>query len=302
MPLISPLLLAIIAGVIVANTVTLPARVQRTVDVAGKYALRGGIILLGLQLHLTDLVALGPGALLTAIAVVTIGICATLTLGSVLGIHRNMTLLIACGFSICGAAAVAATTGVTREDDRDESAVAIALVVVFGTAMIPLIPMLGHLFGLNDTTTAMWAGASVHEVAQVVAIGDVLGEPALHVAVVMKLTRVLLLAPVLALVNGAEQRRHPTPVDVKRPPVVPLFVLGFVAMVALRTTGVVPEPLVAGAGIGQTVLLAVAMFALGTGVQVRKLKHVGARPVILAALSTVVVGAVGLTGAALVTA
>lgn len=290
---VSALLVAIVLGVIVGNAVRLPASFEPGLACASKRLLRAGIVVLGLQLTLGDIWALGPDMIAVVIAVVAIGILSTLWIGRRLGVSPTQTLLIACGFSICGAAAVAAVDGVIDADD-DEVVTAVGLVVAFGTAMIGLVPLLAGLIGLSPAQTGLWAGASIHEVAQVVAVGGSLGAAALSAAVIVKLARVLLLAPVMAVISV--QRRRQGSATGKRPPIIPLFVAGFLAMVALRSVGVVPDVVVGAASTVQTVLLSAAMFALGTGARFAAFRKLGAGPFVLAAISTVIVGAVGLTG------
>ena len=309
-PAASPLLVAIILGVLAANLHFLPPsrsghlgllrdHLRPGLAFASRPLLRVGVALLGLQLALTDVAALGPGMLVVIVAVVTIGITATMALGKLLKIGRTQRLLIACGFSICGAAAVAAVEGV-EDADETEVATAVGLVVVFGTLMIPTIPLLGRVLGLTELQTGLWAGASIHEVAQVVAAGGVIGATALGAAVVVKLGRVLMLAPVLAVLSVRKRRMLGDAADIKRPPLVPIFVLGFIALVLVRTTGVVPAEVVGGAKVVQTVLLAMAMFALGCGVRLAQVRSMGIRPMVLAAASTVIVVTTGLTGVLLV--
>ncbi|MFC3849594.1 YeiH family protein [Corynebacterium hansenii] len=310
---LSPMVVAILLGVVVGNAVRLPASVEPGLAIAAKRVLRIGIVLLGLRLSLHDVADLGPGMILTVIAVVFGGTLAGIATGAALGIDRPLRLLVACGFSICGAAAVAALAGVLggneapAEDGRprrsglQESVVtAVALVVIFGTLMIALVPALGHLFGLSDMDTGMWAGASVHEVAQVVAIGGSVGGAALGAAVVIKLGRVLMLAPVMAIISVVERRRirdaHGEAGDVSLPPIIPLFVAGFLAMVLVRSTGLVPQGVIDVAGVAEQLLLGAAMFALGIGVQFSLIRKVGAAPFIMAALTTVVVAVIGLGG------
>ena len=298
-PTISPLLVAIILGVLAANLGLLSDRTRPGLAFASRPLLRLGVALLGLQLALTDIAALGPGMVVVIAAVVTIGITATMALGKLLKIGRTQRLLIACGFSICGAAAVAAVEGV-EDADETEVATAVGLVVVFGTLMIPTIPLLGAVLGLTETQTGLWAGASIHEVAQVVAAGGAVGAAALGAAVVVKLGRVLMLAPVLAVLSVHRRRLLGDATDLKRPPIIPLFVLGFLALVLVRTTGIVPPEVVGGAKVVQTVLLAMAMFALGCGVRLTQVRTMGIRPVVLAAASTVIVATTGLAGVLLV--
>ena len=291
----SPLLVAIILGVLAANLRLLPDRVRPGLAFSSRRLLRLGVALLGLQLALTDIAGLGPGMLVVIVAVVVIGITATLALGKLLKIGRTQRLLIACGFSICGAAAVAAVEGV-EDTDETEVATAVGLVVVFGTLMIPTIPLLGRLLGLTEIQTGLWAGASIHEVAQVVAAGGAIGAAALGAAVVVKLGRVLMLAPVLAVLSVRRRRLLGDATDIKRPPIVPVFVLGFLALVLVRTTGIVPQEVLQGAHLVQTILLAMAMFALGCGVRLTQVRSMGIRPLLLAALSTVIVATTGLAG------
>lgn len=299
-PVMSALLVAILLGVVLANTVPLPAATEPGLKFAAKRLLRLGVVLLGAQLLLSDIAGLGLGMIGTVVAVVVIGIFGTLLIGRMLGVAPGQRLLIACGFSICGAAAVAAADGVVDAEEQDV-VTAIALVVIFGTLMIPGLPLAAALLGLSTEQAGLWAGGSTHEVAQVVAIGGTLGGSALGAAVVVKLARVLMLAPVLAVLGWHQRRTTVVPAGTKRPPLVPLFVLGFLAMVILRSTGVLGESAVAAAQVGQTVLLSAAMFALGCSVRLATMKKVGVRPLVLATASTGIVATTALAGVLLAT-
>lgn len=291
---LSPMLVAVLLGVLVGNLLRLPETTAPGIAFTARTLLRAGIVLLGLQLTIAEILALGPGMIAVVIAVVVIGIFSTLWIGRRLGVGQNQRLLIACGFSICGAAAVAAVDGVI-DAEEDEVVTAVALVVAFGTAMLAVVPGIASLLGLSQATTGLWAGASIHEVAQVVAVGGSLGAAALNAAVVVKLARVLLLAPVMAVL-ATQRRRSAAGTTGKRPPIMPLFVAGFLAMVALRSLGLVPTVVVDVAATAQTALLTAAMFALGTGASFAAFRRLGARPLILATASTVVVAAVALGG------
>lgn len=330
--MVGPMVAAIVLGVVVGNVARVPSVLEPGLAVASKRVLRIGIVVLGLRLSLHDVAGLGAGMILTVIAVVAGGIVTGVAIGRALGIGRRQRLLIACGIAICGAAAVAAVAGVLGgradggkvsdgEDDgdrgrdggkaganaegagepglRESVAAAIALVVVFGTLMIALVPMLGHALGLTDMEVGMWGGASVHEVAQVVAIGGSVGGAALGAAVVIKLGRVLMLVPVMAVLGVVERRRIRAAGgggDVDLPPIMPLFVAGFLAMVAVRSTGVVPQGVLDAAGVAEQLLLGAAMFALGVGVRFSLIRKVGGAPVVMAAAATVVVAVIGLAG------
>src|SRR5699024_6980083 len=262
---------------------------------AAKTLLRAGIALLGFQLLLTDIVDLGWVVIVTVVAVVVVGIVSTWSLGGLLGLGLPQRMLIACGFSICGAAAVAAAGGVADAEEED-TMTAIALVVVFGTLMIPLVPLLSTWLGLSAEEAGVWVGASIHEVAQVVAAGGAIGGAALGVAVIVKLARVLLLAPVIVGISIAQRRRGTSVPGGERPPLVPASIFVFLAWGALRSSGIVPEFAIDSAHHRQTILLTAAMFALGTGVKLASLRKVGPKPVALAGAATAIVGGVGLSG------
>lgn len=305
LPGVSPLIIAIVLGVLLANVVRLPAAASDGIDFSAKKLLRAGIVFLGLQLVLTDILELGAPMLVVIVCIVAGGLFGTVLLGKLLRVPSGLSLLIACGFSICGAAAVAGAAGVTDPDDEaeEDTITAVALVVIFGTLMIPLVPLITDLLGLGSETAGMWAGGSIHEIAQVVAAGGIIGGGALTVAVIVKLARVLLLAPVVAILSIRQRRLSRTAGEPgqqmshsKLPPVVPLFIIGFIAMVFVRSFIPLPGTVLMAGGLLQTGLLAAAMFGLGCGVKVRNLVKVGLKPFALAALSTVLVATIAYCG------
>jgi uncharacterized integral membrane protein (TIGR00698 family) len=293
LPSVSALTAAVLLGAVVANAVRLPAATGPGLKLAGRRLLRLGIVLLGLKLVVTDVLALGHEVLALAVVAVVVTFAATRWLGRVLGVGDGLSLLIATGFSICGASAVAAMNGV-REQDEQDVAKALGLVTLFGTVAMFSLPALHPLTGLSPAAYGVWAGGSVHEVAQVVAAaGPVTG--ALAIAVAVKLTRVVLLAPMLAAVSVAERRRFPEAGT--RPPLVPLFVAGFLVAAAVRATGVLPDVVLSAAAFVDNLLLAAGMFALGTAVRLRTLARSGLPALALGLLSTVLISLVALIGA-----
>ncbi len=299
-PGVSPLLIAIVVGALIANVVRLPDVLAPGIAVAAKRVLRIGIVLLGLSVALQDIAGLGFGMIAVVVVVVGMGILTTVWIGALMGVPRAQRLLIACGFSICGAAAVAAVDGVTDSEDEDV-ATAVGLVVLYGSLMIPVIPLLSGVLGLTEHQAGLWAGGSIHEVAQVVAAGGAIGSAALASAVLVKLTRVVMLAPIMTIVGIRARRSGTAARNGKRPPIVPLFVVGFVLAVLVASSGVVPEPALGALGTLETWCLSMAMFALGLGVKAKELLRVGFKPVLLGAISTVVVAATALGGVLIVT-
>jgi uncharacterized integral membrane protein (TIGR00698 family) len=257
---------------------------------SAKRFMRIGIVLLGLKLSLVDIAGLGWVTLATTVAIVVITFFTTLWLGKAIGLTGPEPLLIATGFSICGASAIGAMSGVVKAKD-EEQATPIALVTLCGTLAIFVLPALRGPLGLTDEQFGHWVGASVHDVGQVVATAQIAGTSALAVAVVVKLTRVVLLAPMVAAAATIERRRLQTVsagagggadgTATARPPIVPLFVAGFITAVLVRTLLPVPEVVLDIADAVQTALLAMALFALGAAIRVRTLITTGWRALVV---------------------
>ncbi|MFB4303468.1 YeiH family protein [Actinomadura sp. NTSP31] len=291
-PALSALTVAVLLGVLVGGV--LPEATAHGLQWATRKFLRVGVVLLGLQLSVGEVLRLGPGMLAVVVITVLSGFAGTLVLGRLIGVSEGLALMVATGFSICGASAIVAMDSVARSR-REDVATGVTLVTIYGSAAIAVVPFLGaHVFGLDGESLGMWAGLSVHEVAQVVAAASPAGAAAVGTAVIVKLTRVVLLAPMVAGM-GLVERRSGVHAEGKRPPIVPLFVVGFLVMLALRSAGAVPGAVLTGAKDVSTVLLAAAMFGLGSAVRVKELVKTGRRGLVLGALSTLLVGTVALT-------
>ena len=289
--------LGIAAGQLPALRPALAGVLAPGLSVAATRIMRLGIVLLGLKLSLVDILGLGWLTIVTTVAIVLLTFAGTLWLGRRLGLPGNQPLLIATGFSICGASAIGAMSGVVKAKD-EETATPIALVTLCGTLAIAVLPVLWHPLGLTDLQFGHWVGAGVHDVGQVVATAQVAGPAALAVAVVVKLTRVLMLAPIVATVAVRERRRDArgpaTDAPVARPPILPLFVAGFLAAVLLRTFVPLPGGLLAGADLLQTYLLATALFGLGAAVDLGTILRTGGRALAVGLLSWTLIAALAL--------
>jgi uncharacterized integral membrane protein (TIGR00698 family) len=293
LPALTASTVAVALGAVVRSTGAFRPSWKPATGFAARRLLRIAVVLLGLQLPLAGVAALGFGGIALVLGVVVVTFFGTQLIGRALGLPPARSLLVATGFSICGASAIAAVRPATDADDEDTTT-AIALVTLCGTLAIVLLPLLRGPFGLDVQQFGAWAGASVHDVGQAVATGDRV-PGALATVVVVKLSRVLLLAPLVALV-ALRRRRTAGAGTAQRPPVLPLFVAAFVAAVALRATGLLPEELLGGAQRVQSVLLVAALFALGTGIDVPHLVRTGGRSLVLGLSSWVLVAGVALAG------
>jgi uncharacterized integral membrane protein (TIGR00698 family) len=295
LPAVSALSAAVVLGVLLGQLLPEPTRTG--LHWATRTFLRLGVVLLGLQLGLGDVLGLGAATVIAVVVTVLVAFSGTLVLGRLVGVSPGLALMIATGFSICGASAIAAMDSVT-ETEREDVATAITLVTLYGSAAIALVPLIGGAVGMSPLHLGAWAGVSVHEVAQVVAAASPAGTAAVGIAVVVKLTRVVLLAPMVAGVSVVARRRGRT-TGGRRPPLVPLFVLGFLATMLLRSSAVVPPSVLSLAQLVTTLLFTAALFGLGSAVRMGDLLRTGRRGLVLGALSTGLVALVGFGALAL---
>ena len=248
--------------------------------------LRFAIILLGLQLTAQQIAEVG----MTGVAVIATTLIATFAvttwLGRRLGVERKLTELIAAGTSICGASAVIAVNTVTEAHDEDV-AYAVACVTIFGSIAMFLYPALPGLFHLAPRAYGLWSGASIHEIAQVVAASFQAGAEAGGYGTVAKLTRVAMLAPVVIALGLLASRRHShrAPGAARKGAPIPYFVLGFIALVIVNSLVTVPPAAKSWLVPGTTFLLSLALAAMGLETDLRKLRAKGLRPLLLGALA-----------------
>lgn len=308
--LLSPMLVAILLGIAVRNLGAVPAAAAPGLTYASKTLLRAGIVLLGLRLALPDVVALGAGPLAVIAGTVAATFAAALALGRALRVAPTVTVLTGTGTAICGASAVAGMAAVVRQkpstparrDEPVESAAATALAVVTlcGTLAMFALPALASWLGLSDRQAGVWIGSAVHEVGQVVAAGGFMSAQVTEVATLTKLGRVVLLAPLVALVGFWQGRDAQNRHGQGRPPLVPAFVLGFVGAVLVRSA-------LAGAGWEEPLapvldgvqyltgfVLACAMAAVGTAVNLRELLARGGRALLFGVVLSAVTAGVAL--------
>ncbi|RME83959.1 MAG: YeiH family putative sulfate export transporter, partial [Zetaproteobacteria bacterium] len=269
-----------VLGMFYANTLRhrLPAAWAPGIVFSAKSLLRIAVALYGFRISVQELWQVGPKGLLASAAM----LATTFVLGAWLGMRllrldRDTSLLVSAGSAVCGAAAVLATEPVLGAKPH-KSAVAVGTVVLFGTISMFLYPFLERagVLGLPPEVYGVYVGASVHEVAHVVAAGSAV-PGAVHTAVIVKMARVMLL-PALLLVLGFALARGGKGASRG----VPRFALAFLACVGIHSLGVVPEAWVRAINAADTFMLTMAMTALGMETSAEKLRQAGARPLVLA--------------------
>jgi uncharacterized integral membrane protein (TIGR00698 family) len=281
----SPLILAIVIGMAFHNLVGTPSAAKPGVTFSMRRLLRIAIILLGLQLTIAQVIEVGGRGIGIIAATLIATFAFTVWMGRLLGVDRKLAQLIAAGTSICGASAVIATNTVTNAHDEDV-AYAVACVTVFGSVAMFTYPLLPGLLHLDPHAFGLWSGASIHEIAQVVAAAFQDGQKAGQFGTIAKLSRVMLLAPVvIALGLMARGAKTDDPAAKVSSAPMPWFVLGFVALVGVNSLITIPAEAKIWIVTLTTFLLSVALAAMGLETDIRKLLAKGIRPALLGALA-----------------
>ncbi|POH73364.1 putative sulfate exporter family transporter [Arthrobacter glacialis] len=319
-PMLPAMTIAVVLGIAAVNVPGTSSLCQGPwragLNFAGKHLMRVGIVFLGLKLSLGDIVNLGWVSVLLVAGVVLLSFAGTYALGKLFRLDGDAPLLIATGFSICGASAIGAMAAV-KGTKHEDTVLPVALVTLCGTLAIGILPLLMNPLGLNALEFGQWVGAGVHDVGQVVATAQTAGAVALSAAVVIKLTRVIMLAPIVGVAGVLERKRHTkdrlaqdarnaltgeTVAAPRFPPVVPLFVIGFLLMAALRSTGWLSHGAIEAGALAQDIALGAALFGLGSSVRMSELFDTGLRATVMALcawalIATLAFGAVHLMAA-----
>ena len=277
---LSSLVLAIVLGMVVGNLgLARQTALQPGLRFAQQHLLRWGVALYAFHITWSELRGLGLPIIGLDLLVVSAVLGTGYLVGRhVLGLDRDTALLTSAGSAICGAAAVVATDGVLRSE-QSRVAVAVATVVVFGTLSMFLYPVMFPLLHLDEAQYGVYIGSTIHEVAQVVAAGAAIGPAATDQGVVTKLLRVLLLVPFLLLLSVRVSRSTPGGRIT-----IPWFAVAFMIGVAVNSLWLQGTPVAAGLRSGSTVMLTLAMAALGVNTHLPALRAAGWRPFALAGL------------------
>ncbi len=291
---LSPLVIGIVMGIFYANTLhnKLPSAWESGITFSGKKILRFAIVIYGFRITFQQIMAVGmEGFLVSLIMLSTTFILGTWLGNKIFGMEKDTSMLTASGASVCGAAAVLATEPVLKAEGH-KTAIAVSMVVLFGTISMFLYPVLyttiiEHATGFLHMTPrqfGIYVGGTIHEVAQVVAVpASVPNSPAemANSAVIVKMTRVIMIAPMLIVLglylSYQAKKDGGEGADVKL--VIPWFAVYFIGVAAFNSFHLIPENIVNNINIVDTFLLTMAMTALGMGTRFAKFKGLGLAPV-----------------------
>jgi uncharacterized integral membrane protein (TIGR00698 family) len=302
---ISEVLVAVLLGIVIANVWPLPKETSTGLRFAVQRVLRLGIILIGARLDLGQVVAIGGRALGLVVVCMAVAFAFATLVGRRLGLPPRLAVLIGVGTAVCGNSAIIATAPVIKAEER-EVTFAVATITLFGTLAVFAYPLIGRALGLADPVFGVWSGVAVNDTSQVLAASAAYSSAARDVATVVKLVRNALMAPLILLIAWWGSRSAATVGgDAARKGALkafPLFVLGFLAMSVLRTTGIIDRAMAARIDLVATVCILIALAAVGLSTKLSQMRSVGATPfylgfgtaVLLACLSLFLIHALGL--------
>lgn len=292
-PVVEPIVWAIVIGVATRNLVGQPPVTRAGINFASKELLELSVALLGATINFADILKAGPRLLLLITLAVTLGIAISTLIGRSFGLPRKLAILIAVGNSICGNSAIAAVAPTIEAEKRDVTT-SIALTAVVGVVVVLTLPLLVPLLSLSLYQYGVLAGATVYAVPQVVAAGFSVSDLSGNVATLVKLVRVLFLAPVVILFGLAFARRAGGRMTVSKAALLPWFVVTFLVLGLLRTVGIVPDWLSADAKTVSGMIMILSMAALGMGVDFSAVRKVGPRVFATVVLSILFLGVLSL--------
>ena len=283
---ISPLVIGIILGIIFANTVRskIPQSWLPGILFSAKTLLRIAIVFYGFRITFQQIASVGAEGLILS----TVMLTSTMLLGifvgmKVLKLDRDTSILVASGSAVCGAAAVLATEEVLKSEPH-KTAMAVGTVVLFGTISMFVYPILykASVLGMDFTQFGLYVGSSVHEVAQVVAAGGAVDAVSSDTAIIVKMLRVMMIAPMLLILGVFLSKFAGHSSANAKKLVIPWFAVLFIAVAGFNSLHLLPKNSVTQINLIDTFLLTMAMTALGMETHINKFKQAGIKPVILA--------------------
>lgn len=285
--------IALLLGIVVASVAgERLGAFEPGLQFASQRILRVGIILLGARLSLAEIMRIGLPA--TGLIVVTMAasLAIVLVAARFVRVDGTLAVLIAVGSAVCGNTAIVATAPIVGARARDV-AYAVATITLFGTLAVFLYPVIGRALALPQPTFGLWVGVAVHDTSQVIAAGAAYGSQALDVATVVKLIRNALMAPLLLVIAAVWAARvregtGATTRGIRR--ALPLFVLGFLALAALRTIGVIDTSAAATFDVAARSLILVALAAVGLSIRIGELRETSWRPLAIGFAVALAVG------------
>ena len=294
-PVVGAPVFAVLFGIAIAVVRKPSERLRPGIAFASKKVLQGSIVLMGLGLSLGQVLSTGARSLPVLLGTLAAALVMAWVAGRMLGVRGDTRTLIGVGTAICGASAIAATDAVIGADEADVS-YSIATIFTFNIIAVLLYPALGHVLGLSQHSFGLWAGTAINDLSSVVAAATIYGHASATYGVIVKLTRTLAIIPIcvgLAAIRGRpgnDARERPAARRVSLRRIVPVFIVAFVAAVAVNTIGLVPGAWHHGFSDLSTWMITAALAAIGLSTDVNHIRRAGLRPLALGAVLWLTVG------------
>jgi uncharacterized integral membrane protein (TIGR00698 family) len=259
--------------------------------VASKQVLQLSIVVLGAGLSVQQVVSVGRQSLPVMLGTLVVALAGAWVLGRLLNVRGDTQILIGVGTGICGASAIAATTAVTKAKDC-EVAYAIGTIFTFNIAAVLLFPPIGHLLGMSPHAFGLWSGTAINDTSSVVAATYAYGGDAGAAGIVVKLTRTLMLIPIVIVLAILKARRETTGFSARAMPwrkIVPTFLVGFILATSLDSLGLIPTSWHSALSVLGTFLITTALAGIGLSLRSADMRKAGRRPLLLGALLWVAV-------------
>ncbi|MDQ2822679.1 MAG: putative sulfate exporter family transporter [Pseudomonadota bacterium] len=286
------LVLAILLGTGLRTVHKLDPRFDYGIHVGAKLLLEIAVVLLGASVSAGALLENGMGLISGIAGVVVLAILFSYFLGRSAGLPARMAMLIACGNAICGNSAIAAVAPVIDADGKDVAA-AIAFTAVLGVAVVLGLPLLMGLLSLTPVQYGVFAGLTVYAVPQVLAATSSVSAASVHIGTLVKLVRVLMLGPVVLVLSMiGRSSKHGSGARLKLSHLVPWFIVGFLALLGLRSLGWIPQAALAPAHDTANFFTIMSMAALGLGVDARAVLRAGGKVAGVVVFSLLGLGAI----------
>lgn len=297
-PIVGAPVFAIVIGIIFAALRPPTQKYQRGLTFSAKSVLQASIVILGTGLSFTQVLVTGTSSLPTLLGTLAVALLGAWFFGKLLGITGDLRTLIGVGTGICGASAVAATDAVISASENDVS-YAIATIFTFNVMAVLTFPTIGHLLAMTPHAFGLWAGTAVNDVSSVVAAASIFSPAATSYAVIVKLTRTLMIIPItltLAIMRSRKQRANGAPTVKFRHfhRVLPIFIGWFLLSVTLNTFRLIPSSWHSDLSLAAQFMITMALGAIGLSSRLDKIRVAGIRPLALGAILWILVATTSL--------
>ena len=285
LPLIGSSVLAIVFGIVLNNSMKLPAMFQEGLSYSGKKLLQYSIIFLGFSMSIGQVSETGISSLRISLITILIAFLAAYLAGRFFKMNRVLTILIGFGTAICGGSAIAAASPIL-EADEEEIALSISTIFFFNILAVFIFPFLGHLLQMSDAFFGTWAGTAINDTSSVVAAGYTYSPSAGDLATIVKLSRALMIVPACLIFSAyryIKSKQSAQKTNLKQ--IFPWFIAWFVLASLISSLGFLPAAVIPYTKFISQWLMAMALAAIGAKVSFKQFKQAGAAPLLTGAFA-----------------